>query len=132
MIMSDDDIKKQFSKNLQKYMDLRGKTQADIIRDLKFNKGSVSEWVNGVKYPRMGKVQMLADYLGVTVADLVYEHPDDRDYYLNPETRAMIQELYDNKDLRILFDASRNLSPEDVKYVVELVKRLKGETKSIE
>lgn len=132
MVLDDEDIKKQFSRNLKKYLNLRGKTQADLMRDLKFNRGTISEWVRGNKYPRMDKVQKLAEYFGVTVADLVYEKPDERQYYLNPLTQKLVQELFDNKDLRILFDASRNLAPEDIKFVIDMVKRLKGETKSVE
>jgi len=46
-------------------------------------------------------------------------------YYNNPETAKLAQELYDNPDLRILLDASRDLAPEDVKAVADIVKKMK-------
>lgn len=33
----------------------------------------------------------------------------------------MAQELYDNKDLRLLFDASRNATPEQLRLIRDLV-----------
>lgn len=47
-------------------------------------------------------------------------------YYTNEETKELAQEIYDNKDLRILFDATRDLRPEDINFVVDMVKRMKG------
>lgn len=47
-------------------------------------------------------------------------------YYRNPETVRMAQELMDNPNGRILFDASRDLSPEDIKIVLNLIRGLKA------
>lgn len=71
--------KEVFSKNLQRYMNIRQKQQSDIVRDLGVNKGSLSLWYNGVRYPRKDEVVFrLADYLGCTVGDLVNESSDKR------------------------------------------------------
>lgn len=48
-----------------------------------------------------------------------------QEYYLNPETAKLAQEIHDDPELRILMDASRDLEPEDIKFVVDLVKKLK-------
>lgn len=48
-------------------------------------------------------------------------------YYLDDEVAEMAQEIHDNPDLRILFDASRKVSKEDLQLVVDMVKRLKGD-----
>lgn len=47
------------------------------------------------------------------------------DYYLNEETRKIAQEIFDNPELKILFDASRKAKPEDLRFVVEMFKRMK-------
>lgn len=49
-------------------------------------------------------------------------------YYINDETREIAQEIFDNKDLRILFDASRKAKPEDLKLIIEMAKRFKGDS----
>lgn len=48
-------------------------------------------------------------------------------YYLDDEVAIMAQEIHDNPELRILFDASRKVSKEDLQLVVDMVKRLKGD-----
>ena len=73
--MSEDKFKAIFSKNLRYYMDLKGKTQIDIINDLDINKSSISSWVNGTRLPRMDKVEMLARYLGISRSDLIEDRP---------------------------------------------------------
>lgn len=50
----------------------------------------------------------------------------DEDYYLNPETRRIAQEVYEDENLHMLFDASRNAKPEDIKMAAEILKRMKS------
>lgn len=52
---------------------------------------------------------------------------EESSYYIDPETAALAQDAKDNPDLRILFDASRKLSPKDLKTVTSLVRSLTGE-----
>lgn len=65
--------KRIFAKNLNYYLDKYGKTQIDLINDLGFNKSTVSTWCNGIKMPRMGTIQTLADYFGIMKSDLIEE-----------------------------------------------------------
>lgn len=48
-------------------------------------------------------------------------------YYLNEDVAEIAQEIYEDKDLRILFDASRKVSKNDIQLVIDMVKRLKGD-----
>lgn len=82
--MSDDEYKRIFSKKLKYYMDLTGKQQIDLMNDLKLGSSTISSWCTGTKLPRMNKIQMLADYFGITKSDLLEENPqltkkDERD-----------------------------------------------------
>lgn len=47
-------------------------------------------------------------------------------YYLNPETAKLAQEVFDDPNLRVLFDAAKNSRPEDLRMAADLLKRLKG------
>lgn len=59
-----------FKKNLNHYMELRGIDQAYIVEHLNLTASTVSDWVNGKKYPRVDAMQRLADLLDVTMAAL--------------------------------------------------------------
>lgn len=63
--------------------------------------------------------------LGVPAEYFSDEVPGEQGYYLDSETACLAQNLLDNPDLRVLMDASRDLSPEDVKFVAEMVQRMK-------
>src|SRR5690625_492613 len=60
-----------FSKNLRRLIDSRGIDQKDLADYLNISEMSVSNWVNGVKYPRMTNIQKIADYFGVLKSDLI-------------------------------------------------------------
>lgn len=70
------DSKKIFSRNLRKYMALHDKTRKEVSEALGISYYTFTDWVNGKKYPRMDKVEMLADYFGILKSDLIEEKPE--------------------------------------------------------
>jgi transcriptional regulator with XRE-family HTH domain len=50
---------------------------------------------------------------------------DDEQYYLNDETAQIAQEIFENKDMRVLFDAARDSRPEDLKIAADMLRRFK-------
>ena len=62
-----------FANNLKRLMDSEHKTRKDIADVLGISYFTVSDWVNGKKYPRMDKVELLANYFGVLKSDLIEE-----------------------------------------------------------
>ena len=69
--------KSTFAKNLQYQMYVHGKTRQDVCKALGFSYYTFSDWVNGKKYPRMDKVEMLANYFGILKSDLIEEKTDE-------------------------------------------------------
>lgn len=68
--------KSVFAKNLQYQMDIHHKSRRDVCKDLGFSYYTFSDWVNGKKYPRMDKVEMLARYFGISKSDLIEEQKE--------------------------------------------------------
>lgn len=68
-----EDIKLKFAQNLKNIMQKRNKTQSDLVKDLSLRQATVSDWLNGKKYPRMDKVEKLANYLGVSINELLMQ-----------------------------------------------------------
>ncbi|MBA5932961.1 helix-turn-helix domain-containing protein [Weissella confusa] len=64
------------SENIKFYLNKNGKTPANLISDLNIKRSTVYNWLNGVSYPRIDKIEAMADYFGVTKADLVERHVD--------------------------------------------------------
>lgn len=100
---TEDKYKKIFSKNLNYYMDLKGKTQTDIINDLNINKSAISSWCNGTRLPRMNKVELLANYLGINKSDLIEGSTEDNNYFeFISEDDAMFP-LLDLGDIALIY-----------------------------
>lgn len=72
--MGDLGNKKIFSKNLRHYMKLNHKDRNNICHDLGFKYSTVTDWINGNIYPRIDKIEMLANYFYVEKSDLIEDH----------------------------------------------------------
>ena len=69
--MSDLGNKEIFAKNLKYYMTINNKNRNDVCRDLDIPYTTFAEWYNGNIYPRIDKIQMLANYFDIKKSDLV-------------------------------------------------------------
>lgn len=69
--MTDNEQKKIFVKNLNYYMTLTQKTQKEVADAIKVSPQTFNTWYRGIALPRMGKVQLLADYFGINKSDLI-------------------------------------------------------------
>lgn len=97
-------------------------------KDIGISKGASYKWNNSK--PSLKTINKIAEYFGVTVDYLITgEKEEEERYYLNPETSKLAQEVFDDPELRILFDASRDLSPEDLQAVITMVKALQRKEK---
>lgn len=72
------DNKNIFANNLKKQMELKGVSRNDICNALGISYFTVSDWVNGKKYPRMDKVEMLANYFGIQKSDLIEDKTEEK------------------------------------------------------
>lgn len=69
--------KEVFSRNLQKYIELSGKERSEIVEEIGFNYSTFTDWVNGNTYPRIDRIEKLANYFGISKSDLIEEKPTD-------------------------------------------------------
>ncbi len=66
--------KEIFSNNLKKWLSIRNKTQTDIVETFDISPSTVSDWCNAKKFPRIDKIEMLANFLNIYKSDLIEEH----------------------------------------------------------
>lgn len=86
--------------------------------------------MQGVKYPRIDKIEIMARYFGITKADLVEGHstttPEPSpSYYVDPETAELADRLKNQPGMRMLFDAAKDASPEDLEMVAAMIRKFK-------
>ncbi len=68
--------KKVLAKNLSFYIDRSGKDRKELAKAWGFPYSTVTEWINGRKYPRIDKIEIMADYFGIQKSDLIEERID--------------------------------------------------------
>lgn len=111
-----------------------GLTQQQVADACGVSKMTVSKWESGkIETMRQDKVMALAKILNLSPLDII-GYPYDKfepqteyteKYYEEPETAKIAQELFENKELRILFDAAKDVSPETLKKVHDILLVLK-------
>jgi transcriptional regulator with XRE-family HTH domain len=127
--MSEQELNSIIAKKINYYMELNGTTQNELAEYMGVSQATISNWQKGVKTPRMSKIDKICDFFHIQRSDLMEDKStkEDASYYINPETQQIAQEIFDNEDLKMLFDTTRDCSPEDMKKVISMVKAFKGE-----
>ena len=67
--------KQIMAKNILKYMERDGKSRHEVCHDLGISYTTFTDWVKGKTYPRIDKIELLANYFRINKADLVEDHP---------------------------------------------------------
>lgn len=100
----------------------RGVTPYRVSEATGIRTSSLSGWKAGKFTPKQEKLKKIADYFGVSIEYLMTgEEPEDKEgYYINPDTADMAQQIYENKDLRLLFDVAKDVTPEQLKLLHDL------------
>lgn len=108
----------------------KGMTLEELGNRVGSGKSVVRKWETGqIQNMRRDKLVKVAEALGVSVEYLLgvkeKKHEDVPTYYTDPETAKMAQELHDNPNMRLLFDAARDAKPEDLQMAAQLLLRFK-------
>lgn len=88
------------------------------------NKSTLQRYETGfIKKVPINQVQIIAKALNVTPGYLMgwENNKENQTYYLNPEAAKMAQEIYDNPQYKVLFDATKKLKPESIKEVMKFI-----------
>lgn len=126
--MSDELQKKIFAKNLRHYLDRENKTQKEVADAIGVSPQTFNTWLQMVALPRMGKVQALADYFGINKSDLLEEkgtQEEDNSYYIDEDAKELAQFLFKNPEYRVLFDAAKDVSADDLEMVKTIIDKFR-------
>ncbi len=123
-MVNNTDFNKVFGRNLRRIMAEREVTQAQMSKDLDIPKTTISGWMNGKRAPKMSMFDRLCGYLQCKRSDLMEPYNKEH-HYMKDEAEMIAQYIYENADLRLLFDAARGSDPDNLKLAAEMLKRFK-------
>ena len=70
--------KEVFSKNLKRYIERSGRDRRELAEIWGFPYSTVTDWINGKKYPRIDRIEIMADYFGILKSDLIEDKTEER------------------------------------------------------
>ena len=124
--MNEKIINQNIAKNLKKLLSKNAINQRTLAKQIGVSPATVSTWIRGEKMPRADKIDALCALFSITHTDLLEEENDQNDnYYLNPQTRMAAKMVYEDVNIRNLFEIARTSSPDDIRFAIELLNRLK-------
>ena len=113
--------KEVFADNLKRYMDAKGITQRELAEVVGVSAPSVHEWINARKYPRIDKIEIMANYFGILKSDLI----EDKRMKEQPEEMAMLAaSIMRDSDLLDMIEKYRKLSEKNQIAVLQMIDNL--------
>lgn len=104
--------KEVFAKNLRFYLERSGRTQKELAEIVGVSAPTMNDWIKGKKYPRIDKIEILADYFGILKSDLIEEKekPTEND------------ELSEN--IKKLVDFAKSVPDDKIELVLKVMKSI--------
>jgi DNA-binding helix-turn-helix protein len=135
-LMGWDDDESQASdertKRLRKAVENSGYSQTQLCEITGINKGALSSYLSGRYYPKQQAIEKLSEALNVPIFWLMgYDTESDSDsqeedsYYIDKEARELAQFLYENPKYKILFDAAKDVSADDLEMVKTIIDKFR-------
>ena len=114
-----------------KLLEERNLRAADVCKGTGLPSSLFSEWKRGKSNPKADKLQKIADFFGVSIEYLMTGEKKEESpmYYATEETVKLAQEMFEDEDMRSLFDMKRNMPPERFKVHMEFMKNLYNQEK---
>ena len=112
-----------FAENLKYYLRKNKVSQKELAKALDVSSGTVCDWCKGRYYPRMDKLEMIANHFNINKSDLV--EPLETNLYKR-RVNALAKMLYKNEDLLVLNESYLKLSDENKQIVLALINNLCG------
>lgn len=112
----------------------KGVTPYRVCKETGLTTSTISNWKAGRYTPKADKLQKIADYFDVSIEFLMgtEEKEEDPIYYNNEETAKLAQEMFEDEDMRSLFDMKRNMPPERFRAHMDFMKNLYKQEKGEE
>lgn len=126
--MGVEDSKQIMAKNIKRYMDKKGVTNQQVCDALGFKYTTFMDWIKAVTYPRIGKVEAMAEYFGCEKSDLIEDKDDQKTKHLvngDEELTEYLEILKTRPEMRMLFQISKDATKEDVEAAVRVIEAIR-------
>lgn len=124
-----EDNRRILAKNLQRLVYESRKSRTQVCTELGFNYNTFNDWYNGRKYPRMPKLDKLANYFNVDVATLTEEETFVPTTSEGEQAKRIMSFLTRHRGHQVLFNYMMEVEDVDVPILIEMTRKLIEEHK---
>ena len=114
--------KEIFARNLQKYMGMVDKNQREMADIVGVSTATYSDWMNAKKFPRIDKIEILANYFGCLKSDLIEEKLTEEKEKDNDLLSDIIVRMRTDEDFKSAVISIYMLDASKVKGVGEMLR----------
>jgi len=119
----DDNRNKQImASNIKRYMEMKGVTNQQLCDALDFKYTTFMDWIKGVTYPRIGKVEAMANYFGCEKSDLIEEKMTEEIKKDNDTISSIVVRMTTDKDFLAVVESLYALDSEQIKGIQGMLK----------
>lgn len=116
--------KEIMAKNLSYYVSKSGKTQRELAEIVGVAASTFNDWMKAKKYPRIDKIEILAEHFGILKSDLIEEKSKEyKEMQKNNDvmTDIIVRMRMDNEFLSVV-TAVYNMDPEKLSSLSTFLK----------
>ena len=114
--------KEVFAKNLRYYMESRGKNQKELAEIVGVSAPTMNDWLKAKKYPRIDKIEIMADYFGILKSDLIEEKTTPEIEKDNDTLSSIIVRMTRDKEFFSVVESLYALDSEQIKGIQGMLK----------
>lgn len=129
--MSDNRNKEIMARNIRRYMDMKGVTNQQLCDALDFKYTTFMDWIKGVTYPRIGKVEAMANYFGCEKSDLIEEKMTEEIKKDNDTLASIIVRMRTDEKFSSVVESIYTMDPSQIDAVKQMIETLKAFNKDL-
>ena len=129
--MNDNRNKEIMARNIKRYMEMKGVTNQQLCDALDFKYTTFMDWIKGVTYPRIGKVEAMANYFGCEKSDLIEEKLTEEIKKDNDTLANIIVRMRTDKKFSSVVESIYTMDPSQIDAVKQMIETLKAFNKNL-
>ena len=113
--MNTEENKQIMARNIKRYMEQKGVTNQQLCDALGFKYTTFLDWIKAVTYPRIGKVEAMANYFGCEKSDLIEDKKE----------KPTVKDDGLSEDMVELINHIKNLPEDKIQMLLQVAKSIR-------
>ena len=120
--MSNIGNKETLAKNLARYLEKNNITQKEMAEVVGVAASTFNDWMKAKKYPRIDKIEIMANYFGIKKSDLIERKATPEEIKNNDTMADIIVRMRTDADFLSVVELLNNLDSDQLASVKQMLK----------